>query len=90
MEQTAEKIRLNATSRAILVLTAALGIGVVVFSAPTSVAALDRGKLKPVASMQTLSSAPGISLTRAYGADDEDCVAVAHGGGATPNRMICR
>jgi len=76
MEQTDEKIRLNATSRAILALTAALGIGVVVFSAPTSVAALDRGK--------------GISLTRAYGADDEDCVAVAHGGGATPNRMICR
>ena len=89
MEQTSEHIRLNLTSRLVLATTLALGLGVAMFSAPTDVAALGRAKLKPLAAVHTLSSAPGISLTRAYGADDEDCVAISPGGGATPRGVTC-
>lgn len=89
MNESNETIRLNLTSRAILAATVALGLGVAVFSAPTAVVAHDRTKLKPIASFQTLSDAPGIALARAYGSEDEDCVAVATGRGSTPNRIAC-
>lgn len=89
VEQTGEKIHLNLLSRAILGVTLALGLGVVLSAAPTHVAALGRANLKPVAITKPLTSSPGIVLTRAYGVDDEDCVSIAPGGGATPNRMVC-
>lgn len=89
MNESNEKIRLNLTSRAILAATVALGLGVAVFSAPTAVVAHDRTKLKSVASLQTLSDAPGIALARAFGRDDEDCVSVATGRGSTPSRLAC-
>jgi hypothetical protein len=89
MEQASENFRLNLTSRLVLAMTVAFGLGVAVFSAPTDVAALGRAKLKPTTAIRTLSSAPGISLTRAYGVDDEDCVAVSPGIGATPKGVSC-
>ena len=89
MEDRSERIRLNLTSKLILAAAAALGLGVVVSSAPTDVAASARTHLKPIAALRPLSSAPGIRLSRAQGADDEDCVSVAPAGGATPNRLVC-
>ncbi|MFO1117489.1 MAG: hypothetical protein U1E28_17550 [Beijerinckiaceae bacterium] len=89
MNDTNETIRLNLTSRAILAATVALGLGVAFFSAPTPVVAHNRAKLPSIASSRTLSDAPGIALAKAYGREDEDCVAVATGRGATPNRVAC-
>lgn len=79
---------LNAVSRVILAATALLGLAVVVTAAPTNVAALARQPVEQAAAQKTLSAAPGIMLSRAYGVDDEDCVAVSHGG-ATGEKLVC-
>ena len=88
MDNQNDHIRLNLTSRLVLGATVALGIGLLAGSTPSNVAASGRAQMVSAASLQTLSNAPGISLTRALGADDEDCVRVTVGG-ATPNRVVC-
>ncbi|MDE2362269.1 MAG: hypothetical protein KGM42_06285 [Hyphomicrobiales bacterium] len=88
MENQSEHIRLNLTSRLILGATAALGLALLASAAPSAVSASGRAPLVSASSLQTLSSAPGISLARAQGSDDEDCVRVTVGG-STPNRLVC-
>ena len=90
MGQSDESIRLNLLSRAILGATAAIGLALAVFAAPTNVGAFVRPQFRPGIELHRLSDAPGIALKRAYGREDEDCVVIAPRGGATPNRFVCR
>ena len=90
MGQSDESIRLNLLSRAILGATAAIGLALAVFAAPTNVGAFVRPQLRPGVAIHRLNDSPGIALKRAYGGDDEDCVVIAPPGGATPNRFVCR
>lgn len=87
MERAADA-QLNTVSRLIVAATTVLGLAVLVTSAPTNVAALARQPVEQAVAQKTLTSSPGIMLSRAYGAEDEDCVSVTRGG-ATGSSLVC-
>lgn len=90
MTAAAQKPRLNALSKAILVATAAVGLAALVAAAPTNVAANGRATIKAPEAARTLNAAPGLVLTRAArGTRDEGCYAVATADGAARSAMFC-